>query len=139
VSLVLQCSLIPGITPTLQRYVRGAGDTVGASTGSPITGTVHATYTNVWEFDFTGVTIGDYWGLISGVSTPSGPPFPVRVDATDVTASLSWLDLDLITDAIAVAGPVASTGQITTPIILGDDYLASNGRAFQWTIAAITG
>ena len=31
------------------------------------------------------------------------------------------------------------TGTIPEPISIGDDYLASNGRAFQWTIAALTG
>ena len=34
--------------------------------------------------------------------------------------------------------PVASSGVIDE-IIIGDDYLAANGREFEWTIAAPTG
>ena len=40
---------------------------------------------------------------------------------------------------VILSQPVATTGQITAPIVIGDDYLASNGRAFAWTIPAITG
>ena len=36
--------------------------------------------------------------------------------------------------------PIASDWTGTIPeIAVGDDYLSSNGRAFQWTIAALTG
>ena len=36
--------------------------------------------------------------------------------------------------------PIAADWTGTIPeIAIGDDYLASNGRAFQWTIAALTG
>ncbi len=126
-------------TPTLQRYVKTSATVVGASTGSPITGTVHGTYTQVWVFDFTGVTVGDYWSVVSGVTTPNARPFPTRLDSTSVIVSDSWLYLDMITAAGAVAGPVASSGVITSPVIIGDDYLAANGRAFQWTVAALPG
>jgi hypothetical protein len=34
---------------------------------------------------------------------------------------------------------VNTQGKITTPIHIGDDYLASNGRAFEWTIDARSG
>ena len=95
-SLVLQLNLVPSLSPapTLQRYVRGALDVVGASTGSAITGTVHATYTSLWEFNFTGVAAGDYWCIVSGVSTPNAPPFPVRVTTVDVGAANYWAELD---------------------------------------------
>lgn len=40
----------------------------------------------------------------------------------------------------SVAMPVdAASGVITSPIIIGDDYLDANGRAFVWTVAAVTG
>ena len=42
-------------------------------------------------------------------------------------------------DDITVSQPVASNGQITSPIVIGDDYLATHGRAFEWTIASQTG
>lgn len=49
-------------------------------------------------------------------------------------------DVDDNFDSIVIlSAPVATTGQITAPIIIGDDYLASRDRAFEWTIDAITG
>ena len=136
----LELELIPGLSPapTLQRYVR-TGDVVGASVGAAITGTVHATYTHVWVFDFTGLVAGDYWGVVSGVTTPNGRPFPVRLTATKVYVADSWWQIEVTTAIAAAAGPVTATGLITTPIVIGDDYLASTGRAFSWTIAALTG
>jgi hypothetical protein len=47
---------------------------------------------------------------------------------------------DLITSGtVYTALPVTSSGQITSPLVIGDDYLASNGRAFNWTVALPTG
>jgi hypothetical protein len=47
---------------------------------------------------------------------------------------------DLITAGqVTYTSPVGGTGKISIPIIIGDDYLASNARAFEWTITARTG
>lgn len=43
------------------------------------------------------------------------------------------------TGRVTVVNPVDNTGKITGAIVIGDDYLAVNGRAFVWTIPAITG
>jgi hypothetical protein len=40
---------------------------------------------------------------------------------------------------VYTALPVTSSGQITSPLVIGDDYLAANGRAFSWTVALPTG
>lgn len=37
-----------------------------------------------------------------------------------------------------LTAPVAANGSIAN-IVIGDDYLAANGRAFEWTIEAPTG
>jgi len=50
-----------------------------------------------------------------------------------------WWELEQLTAITAALGSVTTTGTITTPIVIGDDYLSSTGRAFQWTIAALTG
>ena len=42
-------------------------------------------------------------------------------------------------DTIVISQPVSPGGQITGPIIIGDDYLAANGRAFEWTVGAVAG
>ena len=44
-----------------------------------------------------------------------------------------------LTSPIVVAQPVSTSGQLTDVIVIGDDYLAANGRAFEWTIPAIAG
>lgn len=40
--------------------------------------------------------------------------------------------------SVQVNLPVTATGSLR-PIVIGDDYLAANGRAFTWTISAIAG
>ena len=43
---------------------------------------------------------------------------------------------DLITTGtIASSIPVTASGQIDGPLVIGDDYLSANGRAFTWTVA----
>jgi hypothetical protein len=52
----------------------------------------------------------------------------------------SKLKTDLINaGSVPYASPVTASGKFTSAIIQGDDYLAANGRAFTWTITAITG
>jgi len=43
------------------------------------------------------------------------------------------------TGTVTVVSPVDTTGKITADIVIGDDYLAANARAFSWTIPAVTG
>ena len=50
------------------------------------------------------------------------------------------LKTDLITSGnVQTALPVTAAGQIASPLVIGDDYLNSNGRAFSWTVALPTG
>jgi hypothetical protein len=99
---------------------------------------VDATYSHVWDFDVSAWAVGDYWVLVANVSTPSYY-VPVRVTLTEATCYASIAELNRDTAIAAVAAMVTSTGTITGPIVIGDDYLASIGRAFQWTIAALSG
>lgn len=47
---------------------------------------------------------------------------------------------DLITSGnVETSLPVTAVGQIASPLVIGDDYLNSNGRAFSWTVALPTG
>ncbi|MGB7325851.1 MAG: hypothetical protein WBD31_13335 [Rubripirellula sp.] len=43
------------------------------------------------------------------------------------------------TGSATVSAPVAESGVISGPIVIGDDYLAANGRSFDWTIDAVPG
>jgi hypothetical protein len=48
---------------------------------------------------------------------------------------------DLITagGTVSVSTPVTATGQLASPLIIGDDYLAANGRRFRWTVELPSG
>ena len=136
-SLPLQPGLSPA--PTVRRYTYTAGsETIGAVIGTAVTGVVDATYTHRWNFDVSGWAVGDYWVLVANVGTPS-LYVPVTVTATDATYYSSWIDFTRDSAINAVSAMVTTTGTITGPIVIGDDYLASIGRSFQWTIAALSG
>lgn len=98
---------------------------------------------------FSGVTQGTYaFCLYDGGTERAG--MLVTIDAAngvwgDLTDSTSdaleaiQAKTDLITSkTVGTQLPVASSGVIDE-IIIGDDYLAANGREFVWTIAAPTG
>ena len=93
----------------------------------------------MWNFDVSTWASADYFVVLSGVSTPNALPSPCRVTADEIRVADYWWQLVTATAIAAGAGPVTTTGTITAPIVIGDDYLASIGRAFQWTIAALTG
>jgi len=57
------------------------------------------------------------------------------VDITELAAAI----IAGLSDPIVLSQPVSLNGQITGAIMIGDDYLASNARAFTWTIGAIAG
>ena len=129
----------PGLTTSVQLYVRTVGsDTPGAAVGSAISGTSSgATYT----YALGAYVAGDYWAVLTGVSSPVGSAFPVR---DDVAYFLPWETLDMITltDAVVVGNvtqPTAAKERLVDPIIIGDDYLASVGRNFEWQVNAISG
>lgn len=133
--------------------------TVGAATAKLLDvsdGSVEYTASSVthtgglwYVCSFTGVTLGTYAfclydggteraGMLVDIDAASG----IWGDLTDSTsASLEAIQAktDLITSkTVGTQLPVASSGVIDE-IIIGDDYLAANGREFGWTIAAPTG
>jgi hypothetical protein len=88
------------------------------------------------------VATGDYDVQLSGISTPDGARFPMRDGVA--YPGLTWEEVDVITlvdDAVVnnVQQPTAAQQRLTDPIIIGDDYLESVGRQFQWDVNAITG
>jgi hypothetical protein len=143
---ILSLPLLPGLSPapTVQRYTYTAGsETVGAVIGTAVTGVVDGTDTHVWDFDVSAWAVGDYWGLVDGVSTPSYY-VPVKVTATDATyyPTIALMLLDVPSDVVVntVTQPTATTFKPSGPIIIGDDYLASvGGRNFEHIVNAISG
>ena len=144
---ILKLPLIAGLSPapTVQRYAYTPGsETVGAIVGSAVTGVVDGTYASVWNFDVASWAVGDYWVLVSGVSTPNARPVPYRQTLDKATAYTSFVEflLDGPSDAVinTVTQPTANTFRPSGPIIIGDDYLASvGGRNFEHIVNAISG
>jgi hypothetical protein len=68
----------PGLTTTIQLKTRTVGsDTPGSNVGSPISGTSSGT---TYTYSLGAYATGDYWCVLSGVSTPAASAFPVRDD-----------------------------------------------------------
>jgi hypothetical protein len=133
--------------------------TVGAATakllnissGAVVATAASATLTGgLWyACSFSGVTEGTYaFCLYDGGTERSGMLVSIDAangtwgdltDATSTSLEAIQAKTDLITSkTVGTQLPVASSGVIDE-IIIGDDYLAANGREFEWTIAAPTG
>jgi hypothetical protein len=69
---------------------------------------------------------------ISG-TTPTDPSSGILDEIRDKTALLSN------GGTVYVTSPVTASGQLASPLIIGDDYLAANGRRFRWTVALPSG
>jgi hypothetical protein len=139
-------SAIPGVNDA-QLFVlgtdtpAGVADFVEAGTMDPshytiqFDGVTPGTYRLVLRIGTAIVAIEDRVTVTAnGWSVPSG--------GVDHTAQLTRIEnkTDLLgTGAVAVIAMVSPTGEINSPIIIGDDYLEVNGRAFQWTVPAVPG
>ena len=51
----------------------------------------------------------------------------------------SQTDLIQAGGTVNVTTPVTASGQLASPLIIGDDYLAANGRRFRWTVELPSG
>ena len=58
-----------------------------------------------------------------------------NADTDDIVAGV----LTGLNNAVVSSSPTSTEGQIPEPIVIGDDYLAANNRAFTWTVNEITG
>lgn len=84
-------------------------------------------------------TAGDEFVVIAGSHVHSIADIQAGL-ALQTTSLAIKAKTDLITAGqVQIVSPVGAGGNITTPIFAGDDYKASNGRAFEWTIDARTG
>lgn len=81
---------------------------------------------------------------VTDIAATFTPRSEAKIDtsllALETTSQSIKAKTDLIsaTGAVVTNSPVTATGSVR-PIVIGDDYLAANGRAFSWTIAAISG
>jgi hypothetical protein len=72
-------------------------------------------------------------GVPTSGTTPTDPSSGILDEIRDKTA--------LITagGTVYVTSPVTASGQLASPLVIGDDYLAANGRRFRWTVALPSG
>ena len=76
--------------------------------------------------------IRSIFGIPTSGTTPTDPTIGILDEIRDKTALIT-------SGSVQTSIPVTAQGQITGPLIIGDDYLTANGRQFDWTIALPTG
>jgi hypothetical protein len=72
-------------------------------------------------------------GIPTSGITPTDPSSGILDEIRDQTALIQ------AGGTVTVSTPVTESGQLASPLIIGDDYLNANGRAFSWTVALPSG
>jgi hypothetical protein len=67
-------------------------------------------------------------GIPTSGTTPTDPTEGILDEIRDQTALIQ------AGGTVTVSTPVTASGQLASPLIIGDDYLAANGRGFRWTV-----
>lgn len=144
----------PSQTMTAKLFAAGSDTQVASVTATEATnrkGVYTAAYTDVAAGTYrvlalVGTTPVASWWVNLTLTTATFVAYEVPLgvfnsgDATQATLLQVKAKTDLITAGqVQIVSPVGAGGNITTPIFAGDDYKASNGRAFEWTIDARTG
>lgn len=82
-------------------------------------------------------TYGPIWYFFEGAGTPAS--YDENIGSVDLqyVVEVDTL-LDRTADGYVLSRPVVVDGSIEE-IIIGDDYLAANGRAFEWVVDAVDG
>ncbi len=82
-------------------------------------------------------TYGPVWYFFEGSTAPTS--FNDNIASVNLQWEIDLLELlNKTTNGIITSAPVAVDGTIEE-IIIGDDYLAANDRAFEWTVDEIPG
>lgn len=82
-------------------------------------------------------TYGAIWYFFEGATTPAS--YNANIGSVDLQEEIDARTLLARTTAgFITSAPVAVDGSINE-IIIGDDYLAANGRAFSWTVDEVQG
>ena len=131
--MIVTMPFTSGLSPTLRLYNR---DTNTAAT-SAISGTARSPRSTIYDFDIGSPAVGDY---DCDIASPAGF-VRLRLAASTYQLCLEWHELDpaVVSGSVTASSPVAPTGTINGPLIIGDDYLTANSRAFIWDVAAVTG
>ena len=72
-------------------------------------------------------------GIPTSGTTPEDPTTGILDEIRDQTALIQS------GGTIYVTSPVTASGQLSSPLVIGDDYLAANGRRFRWTVPLPSG
>lgn len=82
-------------------------------------------------------TYGPVWYFFEGSTAPTS--FDQHIASVNLQFEIDLLELlSKTTAGIITSAPVAVDGSIAE-IIIGDDYLAANNRAFTWTVDEVPG
>lgn len=125
----LELYLPPSYTTTVQLYARVGG----AAVGSPVAGVPDGGNPTLYVFNLGTPAIGDYDVQLSGVSTPNGPKFPMRVTST---TQYYLAEYWYLIDAIVLPGGLITPP--TTPNTCRVRIHASRGATGQQSRVVIT-
>jgi len=89
----------------------------------------------IGELDETKATL---WRVFAGASQPTWDQSFAYVDLAEQVALDTLLERTEVGVVVSLTGVVTESGTLTE-LIIGDDYLAANGRALVWSIPEITG
>lgn len=134
-----------GKSLTAQRSINGAAlvNTDGTVTQTGVEQTVPGRYRLNYSAADRAVGSVSYKFTDSADATKTGVLAVTFLPASgsgNATESTQNQILALLTSGQAVTNsPVTPTGTIASAIVIGDDYLASNARAFNWTVAVPAG
>ena len=123
--IAVEANYISGVT-NLRAWPSGSSSNAVTLVESPTglyTGTLDDSY-------------GTIWYAFEGASAPTSWAIPRRVFDLNLARVANAAGAGGV---VSVSQPVSTDGNLIYPIIIGDDYLVANGRAFEWTIPAITG
>lgn len=85
--------------------------------------------------DGDGITVatGYVW-----IQNDDAGPYYASADYNQLAVRKTYLE-SIAGDITYLTSPVAPTGTITGPLIIGDDYLATHNRAFEWQVDPLPG
>jgi hypothetical protein len=122
-------------------YLDSKVSTVGGGTPPTASAIADAVWDEVLAGHLTAGTTGAALNASGGAGDPWSTTLPGAYTASQAGSLLADIfdkTAIITTGNVTVTAPVSEAGVITE-LILGDDYLAANGRALTWSVTEISG
>lgn len=117
-------------TQSLADYTTSPARAEAIERGAPDTG--------LYDVTVDEATYGMEWAVFEGASQPSDWSEQLGYNVDLYLESIKVKLDSMGTGIVVITAPVSVSG-VLEELVLGDDYLTSNGRALEWTFPAIAG